>query len=121
MSRKWYKYNPNNKTYSRENRSNQTKSESLVWNMILKNKNLWYRFLRQKLIWNYIVDFYCASLWLVVEIDWETHNYKYESDIKREDCLKSLWLKVIRYTDNQVLNDLEWVFEDLKYQISLIE
>jgi len=100
MNWAWFNYSNKNKEYWRENRKLPTKSESLVWNMILRDKNLWYRFLRQKLIWNYIVDFYCASLWLVIEIDWETHNYKYEEDRKREKYPKSLWLKVIRYIDN---------------------
>lgn len=117
MDRNWLKYNQNNKKFWRHNRKLPTKSESLVWNMILKNKNLWYRFLRQKLIWNYIVDFYCAKLWLAIELDWDTHNYKYDEDKKREDYLKSLWLKIIRYKDDQILGNLENILEDLKYKI----
>ncbi len=120
MPRKWFKYNQNNKKFGRENRKFPTKSESLVRNMILKNKKLGYRFLRQKLIWNYIVDFYCSELKLVIELDWETHSYKYDKDRAREKYLKDLGLTVIRYYDEQVLKNLEWVREDLEYRIEIL-
>ena len=122
MSRQWFKYNIKNKTYSRENRKTPTKSEWLVWNMILKNKKLGYRFLRQKLIWNYIVDFYCAKLWLIIELDWKSHDDKQEYDKTRDEYLESLGLKVIRYNnDDNILWNLEWLMNDLKYKIECLE
>lgn len=117
MKKSRINYNQNNKNYARENRKNPTKSETLVWNMILKNNRLWVKFMRQRTIWNYIVDFYCKELKLVIEIDGESHNYKSNYDSKRKSYLQNLWLKVLVYTDEQVLNNLKWVFEDIKYNI----
>ncbi len=74
--------------------------------------------MRQKMIWNYIVDFYCKDLNLVIEIDWESHNYKVSYDEKRNKYLEEKWFKVLVYTDEQVLGNLEWVAEDIKFQIS---
>jgi len=85
--------------------------------MVLKNKNLGVKFIRQKMIWNYIVDFYCKDLKLVIEVDWESHNYKSNYDLERKNYLQNLWLKVLVYTDEQVLNNLKWVFEDIKHNI----
>lgn len=113
----WLNYKGKNINFARKNRKLSTKCEWLVWNMILKNKNLWIKFLRQRMTWNYIVDFYCSKLKLVIEIDWESHNYKYNYDQKRKRYLQNLWLKVLIYTDEQVLNNLEWVFEDIKYHV----
>jgi very-short-patch-repair endonuclease len=110
-------YNQNNKNYARINRKNPTKCEGLVWHMVLKNKNLGVKFIRQKMIWNYIVDFYCKDLKLVIEVDWESHNYKSNYDLERKNYLQNLWLKVLVYTDEQVLNNLKWVFEDIKHNI----
>lgn len=69
------------------------------------------------MIWPYIVDFYCKELELIIEIDWETHNYKQEYDEKRIKYLKSLWLEILVYSDEQVLKNLEWVCEDINWQV----
>lgn len=103
--------------YARENRKNPTKAEWLVRNMILKWYKTWVKFMRQRMIWPYIVDFYCKELKIVIEIDWETHNYKQEYDEKRIKYLKSLWLEILVYTDEQVLWNLEWVCEDINRQV----
>lgn len=111
----WFQYRTNNMVFAKENRKNPTKGESLVRNMILKNKKLGVKFLRQRMIWNYITDFYCSKLKLIIEIDWESHNYKFDYDQKRKKYLESLWLKVLIYTNEQVLNNLQWVSEDISY------
>ncbi len=117
MCANWIKYNWYNKKFARQNRKNPTKTESLMWNLVFKWKNLWYRFVRQKMIGNYIVDFYCAELKLIIEIDWESHNYKYFYDKNRLKYFYELWLDVLIYNDDQVLSHMEWVLEDIKYNI----
>jgi len=113
------KYNWKNLLYAKENRKNPTKTEWLVRNMILKGQKTWAKFIRQKMIWPYIVDFCCKELNLVVEIDGETHNYKQDYDEKRIKYLKSLWLDVLVYTDEQVLWNLEWVCEDINRYVRI--
>lgn len=102
-----FHYKDNLKKYSQSNRKTPTKSEWLVWNMILKWDRTWYRFLRQKPIEWYILDFYCPKLKLGIEIDGESHENKGDYDEKRDYLLHSLWIKTIRYHDNDVLKQLE--------------
>ncbi|HKL43693.1 MAG TPA: endonuclease domain-containing protein [Candidatus Absconditabacterales bacterium] len=89
--------------------------------MILKNKKIGVKFLRQRMVGGYIVDFYCSKLKLIIEIDGESHNYKIDYDKKRIKYLKSLGFKVLFYTDEQVLNNLEGVCEDIKYIIWVLK
>lgn len=117
----FYKYNPNNREYWKINRNQKfmTEAEWRIWNLALKGDKTWYRFLRQKLIWNYIVDFYCSKLKLCIEIDDNSHDWKGEYDEKRTKFLNDLWLKVIRYTNNDVNHNLDWVIIDLNERLKL--
>lgn len=56
-----------------------------------------------------IVDFICRKLKLIIEIDGNSHNHKYQQDIERDIKLKEARYKVIRFTENQVKHDLESV------------
>jgi very-short-patch-repair endonuclease len=96
-------YNPDLKNRAREMRNNSTKGEIKFWCDLVRNKKCGYKFYRQKTILNYIVDFYCAQLKLVVEIDGTSHLGKEEYDKVREEDLKSLGLKILRYNDIQLL------------------
>lgn len=111
-------YKPYLKFYAQKNRKVSTKSEWLVWNCLLKWDKLWYRFLRQKPIAGYILDFYCPKLKLCIEIDGESHEWVGDYDEKRDFLLKSLWIKTIRYKDDSVLHNLEWVWLDIEYIVT---
>lgn len=122
----WYKmkkiiyiqYNLSNKDRARENRTNQTKAEKLM-RAILRKKQLWYIFLRQKMIHSFILDFYCSKLMLWVEIDWESHNYNQEYDVQRDEKLRHIGIKVIRYRNEDVFDDIEWVCENIIKEIKI--
>ncbi len=105
------------KKFSQENRSCPTKAEWLFWNCILKNDWTWYRFLRQKPVDWYILDFYCAKLRLGIEIDGESHEWKGDYDEERDLILSGLGIKIIRYSDVEVLKNFEWVHLDLESEI----
>ncbi len=117
---KWYKlpYNPNLKNKARELRKAGNLSEVLFWNQVKNRKFLGLDFDRQKIIGNYIVDFYCKDLGIIIEIDGITHDGKIEYDEQRDDYLKSLGLKVIHIPDLQVRNNLSGVMEFVKDEIS---
>jgi very-short-patch-repair endonuclease len=115
----FFEYRSGLKNVARKNRNNLTKAESLVWNMILKREKMGFKFLRQKPIGNFILDFYCAKLSLAIEIDDQSHEFRYESDMYREKYLKNNNIKVIRYTNDQVEKHLEYVFEDIKIQVKI--
>ena len=75
---------------------------------------LGYNFHRQRPIGNYIVDFFCNKLKLIIEVDGVTHNYKLEGDKKRQAELESMTLKVLRFQDSEVRNNLEGVLISIK-------
>lgn len=110
---------------ARELRRNSTLSEVLLW-QILKNKRAYgLDFDRQKIIGNYIVDFYCPKLNLVLEIDGSSHDDKYEYDARRDDYLTGLGLTVLHIEDrdvkfnmSKVLYMIEAVIEN-HYPVSL--
>lgn len=72
-----------------------------------------YKFLRQKPIDNYIVDFYCSELRLVIEIDGDCHAESVEYDVIRTSVLESLRLTVVRYSNDEVLGNIAGVYDDL--------
>lgn len=112
-------YNSNNKDYARINRNQYTMTEAewKICNLVLRKDKTWYRFLRQKPIWNYIIDFYCHKLKLWIEIDDDSHNVKWIYDIDRTKYFNTLWIEIIRYTNNDVYYKLDSVAMDLETEI----
>lgn len=112
-------YNNNNKKFAWINRNQyyMTKAEWIIWNLVLRKDMTWYRFLREKLIWNYIIDFYCDKLKLWIEIDDKSHDWKWEEDLKRTMFLNWIWIEIIRYTNEQVYFNLDWLIVDLNEKI----
>jgi Uncharacterized protein conserved in bacteria len=70
-----YHYNKKLKQYARDMRNRSTKAETLLWDDVLKHSFLGYQFLRQRPILNYIADFACLELMLVIEVDGMTHEF----------------------------------------------
>jgi very-short-patch-repair endonuclease len=112
-------YNKNLTTLARENRKNPTPAENRIWNEVLRLRQFAdYKFLRQKPIANYIVDFYCSELRLVIEIDGDSHAETVEYDAERTKILESLGLTVVRYTNDEVLRNVQGVFDDLSQRLT---
>ena len=106
-------YNPKLKQLSRNLRNQSTLAEVLLWVQLNKKQRSGYKFNRQKPIGNYIVDFYCSELNLVIEIDGESHYNKEVHDKRRQHYLESLGLRVIRFDDDQVKQDMDGVLSTL--------
>jgi len=107
-------YNPELKLLARQLRRQSTLSEILLWKH-LKNKQMrGYDFHRQKPIDEYIVDFFCPKLNLVIEIDGETHSGKAEQDRVREDKLAALGFYLVRFLDNEVRQNIEGVLHAIE-------
>ncbi len=107
-------YNPKLKKLAEKLRKESTLAEVLLWNEINGKKILGYNFHRQRPIGNYIVDFFCNKLKLIIEVDGITHNYKLEEDKKRQVELESMTLNVLRFQDSEVRNNLEGVLISIK-------
>ena len=114
-------YNPELKEKASQMRQNMTKAESLVWNMILKDDQTGYRFIRQKPLLNYIVDFYCHKLGLIIEIDGESHNYQLDYDAERSQKLAEYNLQVLRINNSDIYSNLEGAKLHIKEVIKEIE
>ncbi len=96
-------------------RNNATKPEQIVWQH-LKWKQLGVKFRRQHSIGRYILDFYCVDKKLCIEIDWESHFTEEgeEYDNIRTEYLENLWIHVIRFTNEEVMNNIEGVLYKIK-------
>ncbi len=97
-------------------------SRKFAWNKILKDEKLInFKFTRQKPIDHFIMDFYCASLHLAIEIDGEIHNFQKTRDMERDNLLEQKFgLRIIRYTNKEVLNNIEKITKDLIQKIKYI-
>jgi very-short-patch-repair endonuclease len=99
---------------ARENRKTPTSAELKIWKEVLSHRQFSeYKFLRQKPIEYFIVDFYCAELRWVIEIDGDSHAEQKSYDERRTTLLQQHGLKVIRYDNNDVLNNIAGVYDDL--------
>jgi len=110
-------YNRDLTARAKELRQQMTPVERKLWHKYLKNFR--FRVLRQRPIDHFIVDFYCPSLKLVIEVDGESH---YTDDGKaydqeRTQRLEGYEIKVIRFTNRQVLDDFENVCEEIERMI----
>ena len=115
-------YNPKLKPLARKLRNNSTLSEILLWEELKNRKMLGYRFLRQKPIGEYIVDFFCNKLRLVIEIDGNSHNEEsFENDMTRQAWLESIGLSVLRFDDLEVKKDMENVLMAIEGWIRNLE
>ena len=103
-------------------------AKTLRKNMTKEERHLWYDFLkdlpvtinRQKVIGEYIVDFYCATAKLVIELDGSQHYEQSgkEQDKIRDEYLTSLGIKVLRYSNLDVNRNFEGVCSDILSNIS---
>lgn len=119
MKRKIIPYNPKLKDLARKLRNDSTKSEIMLW-MELKGKQIYgYDFQRQKPLLNYIVDFYCNELELVIELDGYSHQFE-EIVIKdeyKEAELKKYGLTMLRFDDDEIMKDMNNVLKTIEQYI----
>ena len=102
-------YNPKLKEFARQLRNNSTKAEIRLWQQLKRDQLRGYDFHRQKPIDNYIVDFFCNRLKLAIEVDGYTHQFDevITKDIIKEKKLNELGVYVLRFHDEEVMNDID--------------
>lgn len=104
---------------AKELRGNMTAAESVLWEY-LRQHPLGYKFRRQHPLGIYVVDFYCHKLKLVIEVDGGVHGEQgvREADEERQRQLELEGLKVIRFTNEEVLKTKEIVIEQINLFIN---
>jgi len=107
-------YNPKLKALSKELRKKGTLSEVLLWNALKGKQIKGYQFIRQKPIDEYIVDFFCSKLKLIIEIDGISHNEKSERDQIRQRKLESIGLSIIRFYEWDIRKDIRAVVQGIE-------
>ena len=114
-------YNKNLKEFARELRTQSvSKAEKRIWKIILSREQTGVRFLRQRPIDRFIVDFFAPRLKLIIEIDGNSHFNKPEYDYYRQKRLESLGYKLIRFSEGEVLNQIDKVDSEIRNAIYII-
>lgn len=115
----WH-YNAELKEYAGQNRKEMTKAEACIWKFVLSARQMQgYQFRRQRPVLDYIADFLCKELMLIVEVDGLTHDWEEvaENDIIRQKKLEQIGLKVLRFSDDEVLHDIVNVIRTIESYI----
>lgn len=104
MKRSIIPYNPKLKLLARDLRNNSTLGEIILWKKLKGKQFFGYDFTRQKPLLDYIVDFYCNELKLIIEIDGEYHDHPdaYYEDVKRQEALEKYDLHFLRFTEMEI-------------------
>ncbi|MEM6347790.1 MAG: DUF559 domain-containing protein [Bacteroidota bacterium] len=105
-----YHYNPKLKQKAQILRASMTKAEASLWKYVLRAKLLGgYSFKRQRPVLEYIADFFCEDLMLIIEIDGSSHDIPevFENDLIRAEVLQKAGFTILRFSNEEVLNDIE--------------
>ena len=107
---------PRQRNRAKQLRQAMTRAETLLWRYVKANRVDGLGFRRQVPIRNYIADFVCMSAKIVVELDGESHDFqeRQNADHTRDAFLASEGFQVLRFTNEQVMSNLEGVVETIR-------
>uniref|UniRef100_A0A832G6V9 Endonuclease domain-containing protein n=1 Tax=Ignavibacterium album TaxID=591197 RepID=A0A832G6V9_9BACT len=114
------------KIVARDLRRNSTQAENIFWEAVRNRRFCNKKFYRQFPIYIdfagkesfFVADFYCHEERLVIELDGLIHQYRLKEDQDRTEIIKYLGIKVLRFTNEEVINDLSKVLEEIKSYFS---
>lgn len=108
---------------AKELRKSMTPAEVLLWEKVRAGRLNNLHFRRQHPISKYILDFYCHQYQLAIELDGSVHNQtdQKERDLGREEELEALGLKILRFSNDSVLNETQEVLKIILIQIEEIK
>ena len=109
-------YNSKLNNFAKQLRNNSSKAEIIFWNYLKGKQLMGYDFHRQKPIDNYVVDFFCNKLMLAIEVDGYTHTFEktIDKDTVKAKRLEKLGITVLRFSDDDVLTNIEGVLQSLR-------
>jgi very-short-patch-repair endonuclease len=115
-SKNLWHYNRNLRHFANENRKEMTKAEACLWKYVLSKRQMeGYQFRRQRPVLKYIADFMCKELMLIIEVDGLSHQWEdvMINDIKRQKDLESIGFTLLRFDDDEVLNNINGVYSKI--------
>ena len=98
---------------AKELRREMTPAETTLWKHLKANRLNDLHFRRQQIVHGYFVDFYCHQHELIVEVDGGVHEFQHEYDAEREENLKALGFRIVRFTNEEVANNLNGVLQKI--------
>ena len=106
------------KEFARKNRNNQTNAEKCLW-QCLRGGELGLKFKRQHIIYDFIADFVCLEKKLIIEVDGAYHftDNQIEHDAYRTKEMEQFGFRVIRFTNEEVINETAKVIETIKQHL----
>jgi very-short-patch-repair endonuclease len=110
--------NPKTRTHAIELRREPTPAEHKLWS-IIRNDQLGVNFRRQHAIGNYIPDFVCIEKKLIIELDGSQHLEQEEYDDQRTEYLEAQGYRVIRFWNNEVMNDIDGVIRKIQFTLEI--
>lgn len=114
-------YNKSLQPFANKLRKNMTKAEACLWKYVLCAGQMNdYQFRRQRPVLTYVADFMCKELSLIIEVDGITHETKLDKDKHRTDELRRAGFNVIRFTDEEVLTNIQGVAIEIEKIIEKI-
>lgn len=121
MNRQFLPYRSSLKAIARTLRKEMTLAEVLLWSELKRKQMLGYDFHRQKPIDQYVVDFFCPKLLLVIEIDGASHVGKQEEDSRRQKEIEQCGISSLRFSDKEVKQNLNGVLACIREWIAARE
>ncbi|HOW24682.1 MAG TPA: endonuclease domain-containing protein [Bacteroidales bacterium] len=99
-----------------ELRIEMTQAEKILWEQLRNKQLLGFRFRRQHPIGEFVVDFFCYEVMLVIKLDGEVHHtsYQEERDRERTNILKNFGIIEVRFRNEEIMNDLDHVLAKIK-------
>jgi very-short-patch-repair endonuclease len=117
-------YNPRLQPNAKKLRNEMTKAEACLWKYVLRASSMkGYRFTRQRPVFNFIADFMCKELNLIIEVDGFTHTWEMtvaKDELKEAELLKA-GFRTIRFSDDEVLTSINGVADAIRKVIEEIE
>jgi very-short-patch-repair endonuclease len=106
------------KPIAHEKRLKPTEAEKALWKHLRMHQLHGLSFRSQHCVGQFIVDFYCKKAKLVIEVDGEIHQYQAEEDRLRQEYIESFGLKVLRFSNEMVLNNITDAMNQIKDYLS---
>ena len=99
---------------ARQLRQEQTPAELLLWERLRDHQFHGFKFQRQHALGRFIVDFYCPTRRLIIELDGPIHDQQVEHDMERTEALTADGYRVVRWTNDQIIHNLPHVLDQLR-------
>ena len=98
---------------AKELRREMTPAEKILWKEVKANKLYGLHFRRQQIVHGYFADFYCHQHELIVEVDGGIHQRQQEYDAEREEYLRVLGFRIIRFTNDEITENVRGVLQKI--------